>query len=112
MKTKTVYISIMMFLGLMVCAQPYIQAQETVRKSETGSDYSETSENKAWEVGIGAAGLQMTRFGVVGFYKNAEGGYNVETSKKDALFGGQLYAARELNGHPPLQDSVCPSKKT
>lgn len=99
MKTKSVYISIMMLSGFMVCGQPHIQAQETVRKSKIGNGYSETRESKAWEIGIGAAGLQMTRFGVVGFYKNAEGGYNVETSKKDALFGGQLYAARELNGH-------------
>lgn len=99
MKTKSVYISVMMLSGLMVCGQPHIQAQETHRKPETGNGYSETRERKAWEIGIGASGLQMTRFGVVGFYKNARGGYNVETSKKDALFGGQLYAARELNGH-------------
>lgn len=99
MKTRFIYISIIMFLGLMVCKTTYIQAQEANRKSGAGSVFNEARDSKAWEIGIGAAGLQMTRFGVVGFYKNSQGGYNVETSKKDALFGGQLYAARELNGH-------------
>ncbi len=99
MKTRTVYKSFMLFLGLMACGNTATQAQEIRRIAEADNGSGATREKKAWEIGIGATGLQMTHFSVTGFYKNSKGGYNVETSKKDALFGGQLYAARELNEH-------------
>ena len=99
MKTRIVYISFVMFLGLMTCGETCIHAQETLGISEDGNGSRGIHEKKAWEIGIGVTGLQMTRFNVIGFYKSSKGGYNVETSIKEALFGGQLYAARELNGH-------------
>ena len=52
---------------------------------------------KAWEFGIGGTGFHMTRFSVIDFKKNDKNGYFIETSKKDALFGGNIYLARELN---------------
>lgn len=52
---------------------------------------------KAWEIGIGMNGLQITRFNVINFQTNPQGGYSIDTSKKDMLFGGHLYVARELN---------------
>lgn len=54
---------------------------------------------KAWEIGVGGTGLQMTRFNVINFQTNHKGGYTINTSKKDLLFGGHLYVARELNSH-------------
>jgi hypothetical protein len=45
---------------------------------------------KAWEIGIGATGLQMTRFNVINFHTNNKGGYTVGTNKKD-LFLEEIY---------------------
>lgn len=39
----------------------------------------------------------MTRFNVIHFQTNPQGGYHIDTSRKDMLFGGHLYVARELN---------------
>ena len=90
MKTRIVYISFVMFLGLMTCGETCIHAQETLGISEDGNGSRGIHEKKAWEIGIGVTGLQMTRFNVIGFYKSSKGGYNVETSIKEALFGGQF----------------------
>lgn len=55
------------------------------------------SHKKAWEFGVGLNGLQMTRFNVTGFRVNPQGGYNIDTDKRDWFFGGHVYVARELN---------------
>lgn len=55
------------------------------------------SHKKAWEFGVGLNGLQMTRFNVTGFRVNPQGGYNIDTDKRDLFFGGHVYVARELN---------------
>lgn len=69
-------------------------AQNVCPQSTTGDC---TRHKKAWEIGIGVNGLQMTRFNVIHFQTNPQGGYHIDTSKKDMLFGGHLYVARELN---------------
>lgn len=55
------------------------------------------SHKKAWELGVGFNGLQMTRFNVTGFRVNPQGGYNIDTDKRDLFLGGHVYVARELN---------------
>lgn len=48
---------------------------------------------------MGASAWKITRFSVLSATPLAEsqgGGYHVETSKRDIIFGGGLYAAREL----------------
>lgn len=52
---------------------------------------------RAWEFGVGGSLLQMTRFNLIDFYVKEDGGYILNTNKKDVLFGGNLYVARELN---------------
>ena len=54
---------------------------------------------KAWEIGVGIHGLQLTRFHVTGFSPGSNGGYRSDTDTRDVLFGGHLYLARELNSH-------------
>lgn len=69
-------------------------------QTATNPQYIATKDDihkKAWEIGIGVNGLQMTRFNVINFQTNPQGGYSIDTSKKDMLFGGHLYVARELN---------------
>lgn len=55
--------------------------------------------SRAWELGIGGSAFKMTRFSVLDFYKNVNGDYQLNTQKKDVLFGGDIYVARELNDH-------------
>ncbi len=53
-----------------------------------------------WEIGIGGNMFQTSRYSVLSFGKNATDGYSLHTSKRDVMFGGELYLAREL--HPNL----------
>lgn len=63
---------------------------------------AQTVENKAvkraWELGVGVSGYQMTRIGLLKVGTNDLGNV-VELNKRDLLFGGNVYAARELNPH-------------
>lgn len=76
------------------------QAQTADRQPASGhcgnckNDYK-----KAWEIGIGATGLQLTRFNIINFQTNSKGGYTIDANKRDLLFGGHLYVARELTPH-------------
>lgn len=107
MKKKTIYI---WGTAWIICAAlwtPLVGTYAQQPSSTTGlqqaideqAEATHQHHRKSWELGIGATGLQLTRFGVLGFYKNARNGYNVETSKRDLMMGGQLYVARELNQH-------------
>lgn len=53
---------------------------------------------RAWELGIGVSGYQMTRIGLLKVGTNDIGNV-VDLNKRDLLFGGNIYAARELNRH-------------
>lgn len=87
-------------LVTILCIALRVNAQSVASSDNIHSLYSNTEcKSKAWEIGIGANGLQMTRFNVIRFYTNESGGYSLDTSKKDLLFGGHLYLARELNSH-------------
>lgn len=59
----------------------------------------EAKPKKAWEIGIGGSALKLTRLNIIDLYKNSNGGYSINTQKKDVIFGGNIYAARELNSH-------------
>lgn len=91
---------ILLGIGLMFGSSLCLHAQEST-DSRIGQDVSskEQGHKRAWEVGIGVTGLQLTRFSVINFQKNAQNGYSLGTNKKDLLFGGQLYLARELTSH-------------
>lgn len=93
---KKIYIHkihlILCFTSVLCFGLP-INAQKSAKNGTTDNN------KKAWEIGIGATGLQMTRFNVINFHTNNKGGYTVGTNKKDFIFGGNLYFARELNSH-------------
>ncbi len=84
----------MLCFGAVLCLGLPIHAQENAKNGTT-----DPINKKTWEIGIGATGLQMTRFNVINFQTNNKGGYTVGTDKKDLLFGGNLYFARELNSY-------------
>lgn len=69
-----------------------ILAQEDVRNIEE-------KPSRAWEIGIGASAYKMTRFSILDFYKASDGSYQLNTQKKDVLFGGNISVARELTDY-------------
>lgn len=100
---KPLILSVMVFLcmgrttaGAQVPVEGGISSKcdYTVCSSESTCD---GSHKKAWEFGVGLNGLQMTRFNVTGFRVNPQGGYNIDTDKRDLFLGGHVYVARELN---------------
>ena len=76
-----------------------VSAQENPTNSVGDKQQEERKERRAWEFGLGGTALKLTRFCVTNFDMNANKGYTIDASKKDALFGGELYVARELNPH-------------
>lgn len=87
-------------MGLLAGLSLPLHAQEAT-KNDIGQNLpsQQPIRKKAWEVGIGITGLQLTRFSVIKFEKSTQGGYALSTNKRDVLFGGQLYIARELTPH-------------
>ncbi len=84
----------------MLCTGLSGHAQTAGEESSVeGSDSCKKEAKKAWEIGVGISGFQMSRFCVLGFQTNQHGGYSINTSKRDLLGGGQFYLARELNSH-------------
>lgn len=86
-KLKTTIVLLMCCLGgISVQAQeaPGVQREKKAR---------------AWEFGIGGSIYHLNRFSLIDFRKNAQGDFELETEKKDVLFGGNLQVARELNDH-------------
>ena len=51
---------------------------------------------KAWELGLGGSAFQMMRFTMLDAVRQSDGSYFINTNKRDVLFGGNLYVAREL----------------
>lgn len=92
------YIRLIMLLALVIGGGPYAFAQDAVGQERE----MEKESRKAWEFGAGVSGLQMSRFAVRNFSQNNHGGYVLQANKRDMLFGGQLYAARELNPYLSL----------
>ncbi|ADV44158.1 OmpA family protein [Bacteroides helcogenes] len=92
--------TILFFISV-VCIGLPANAQKSSRNSTDGDNthVGMKRTKKAWEIGIGGTGLQMTRFNVINFQTNDKDGYTINTSKRDLLFGGHLYVARELNSH-------------
>lgn len=77
-----------MTLAFLACAFA-AQAQETAQ---------ETKNKRAWEIGIGPSVYQMTRMGLMNTGVTSMG-HVTDFNKRDVLFGGNLYVARELSNH-------------
>lgn len=76
--------------ALFLCTAIGLHAQDT----------TPSKPKRAWELGIGASAWKISRFSILNttpIPAAQGGGYNVQTSKRDLLFGGGIYVARELN---------------
>ncbi len=65
-----------------------IQAQDNEPKKKP---------SKAWEIGIGGSVMQFNRIGFSNFNRDKENGYVFDLELKHAVWGGNIYIARELN---------------
>lgn len=52
---------------------------------------------KSWEIGVGGSLMQLNRVYFTDFAKNPEGGYDFNMKMRHALWGGDLYVARQLS---------------
>lgn len=60
---------------------------------------TEETNKRAWEIGIGASGFHMPRSGLKNVATIKDKGYLIDIMKRDILFGGHVYVARELSDH-------------
>lgn len=92
---KYLYTIIAGLLGALMAPSIGQNTNSTIEKNQP----KENNQKKAWEFGFGGSVFQLTRFNIIDFYKKDDSGYNINTQKKDVIFGGNVYAARELNSH-------------
>jgi outer membrane protein OmpA-like peptidoglycan-associated protein len=57
----------------------------------------EKTEKKAWEIGLGGSAMQFNRIHLSNFTQLSDGSYNFDLGIRNALWGGNIYVARELN---------------
>lgn len=79
------------FVSLLSIPYMSLSAQESIKM--------EKENKRAWEIGIGGTGFYMPRSGLKSVEKFENKGYFIDINKRDFLFGGQLYIARELSNH-------------
>ncbi|MDR2910801.1 MAG: OmpA family protein, partial [Bacteroidales bacterium] len=87
MKTRIIYILI---LFATMAGQAMAQAPDA---APTGKQQS-----KAWEFGLGGSVYQFSRTSFSNF-SQSENGYVFVLRLDHAVYGGNIYVARELNGH-------------
>ena len=81
-----------LILSFLLCAS-------SLGAQESGSDtLAVKKEKKAWEIGIGGTVFQFSRIGFSNF-SQLENGYAFDLDLNHAVWGGGIYAARELNKH-------------
>lgn len=81
--------------SLLFCtSQAFAQTYHTEEPQQNESQ----KYKRAWEFGVGGSALHMTRMSVLDFTnKTANGGYGIDVNKRDVLFGGNIYLARQLS---------------
>lgn len=79
---------------LLMCCLGVISVQ-----AQDAPEVKREKKPRAWEFGVGASIYHLNRFSLIDFRKNEQGDFELETEKKDVLFGGNVHVARELNDH-------------
>lgn len=83
---------------LLVAMAYSVQAQTSYDEWKAKKMLEENSSSKAWEFGIGGSIFQFSRTSFSNFVQ-LESGYLFTLKLDHAAYGGNLYAARELNDH-------------
>lgn len=99
----------MIFLCILIGGITPLTAQETDVKSEE----SDKKNAKAWEIGVGGSIFQFSRAQFSNFNNLKEQGYSFDLKLKHAVYGGNIYVARELNPYfyLDLQGSIGAAKE-
>ena len=99
MRRISIYKNYAFLYLFVICQIGGIRAQDFPRESPRNvPEHPDKPVRKAWEIGVGIAGLRLTRLAIAGS-ENARGGYDIAVSKKDFLPGGHIYLAHELTPH-------------
>lgn len=81
-----------LLMTLLLCIATSVEAQDTTPQKK---EYK-----RAWEFGVGGSIYRLNRFSIIDFYQDKQSGnYYLNSEKKDVLFGGNIYLARELNNY-------------
>ena len=110
MKTRAIITIILSLCALSVGAQRAASDSLTVTVDTIAV---EEEGKKAWEIGIGGNVFQFSRVGFSNFTR-LDDGYMFDLDLNHAVWGGGIYAARELNKHffLDLQGSVGVTSKS
>lgn len=87
--------NIILFLCAIVGGLMPLTAQEV----GVNQDGAKKKDLKAWEFGLGASAFQFSRTQFSNFADLKENGYAFDLKLKHAVYGGNIYIARELNKH-------------
>lgn len=74
-----------------------VVGQSEIEERSTKETEKEDKSKKAWEIGVGGTVFQFNRVQFSNFSQQSNGSYTFDLGIKSALFGGNLYLARELN---------------
>lgn len=80
--------------ALVLFVTVYSATAQTVRSGVA----KRTTYHKKWEFGVGGSVFQFSRTSFTNFAK-MDKGYRFDLKMKQAVFGGNIYVARELNNH-------------
>nr|DAE30178.1 MAG TPA: outer membrane protein [virus sp. ct5rm7] len=75
-----------------------IVASSQLATAQESASHEHPRERNSWEIGIGGSVWQFNRVSFSNFQK-VDGDYTYDMKNHHAVWGGQLYAARELNSH-------------
>ncbi len=83
------------FLG---CALVFVGSQAIAQDMPEAQTQGKKKYKRAWEIGLGGTGMTMSRMGVLDFSTSGStGAYGIVVNKRDLMFGGNLYIARQLS---------------
>lgn len=89
--TKNIIILLCSFIGGLLP----LAAQEI----DLTQDKDKEENRKAWEFGVGASVFQFSRVQFTNFADLKDKGYSFDLKLKHAVYGGNIYVARELSKH-------------
>lgn len=83
---------------ILISALLIVGSTSSILAQENAFATNEGSSKKSWEIGLGGSVFQFNRVSFSNFSK-LDKGYRFDLNLKHALFGGNLYLARELNSY-------------
>lgn len=97
---KLIIVSVLMSsFTLSIYGQNETDSSTGINEINTSSNTIKKKKKKAWELGFGGSITQMNRVYKTNIQTTPKGGYVLDLDFKHALWGGEIFIARELNKH-------------